>query len=646
MRQLATTRSLAATLRLISASALLAAVGASQTAPSNQVKTDWRRIGTVTIADGLASPSSGGAVERVSFLSDGRLQVALPGGRFWQTADGENWTRADSMPAPERASGAVRLPESNVVLRESKRGPALLYAGGTQLWRSEDSGRTWRNLTQTRGQSQSNSVLGAPVSDLAVDPENPDRIAVAGASGVWLSLDGGLSWQGWNDGLPAFRVTKILQAPSRSRGLQVLVKRGSESTAVEWAPGFRIGWLPSGGRDAEEALRASFAQSLPAKISAAAEGPGAFYAGSEDGRLWSSLDGGSLWRQGVLPAGTGTVQRIASDSQDGHFALAALATSAPPGVKGARVLRTLDGGANWDDLTSDLPDGPIHGLAFDRSTGAVYAATNQGVFLSFQGLRAPEPAAHWTALRGLPDAAVTDVRLDESGVRVLAAVDGYGVFESPAPHRVRQPIMLRAADYGSGPAAPGALLTIVGSPVEQVTVNSQPGIVLSSNAVESQIQVPFEASGDSLRVTASRNGAGPLNFGMALRPIAPAILTDGDGFPVIIDANSGLQVDALNPVRPGARLQVLATGLGRVRPDWPAGMAAPSEHPPEVLAGVRVLLDGAPMKVARSILAPGYVGFYLVEFDAPEFLNSGVAEVVIEGAGQTSNAVRVYTAAQ
>jgi uncharacterized protein (TIGR03437 family) len=147
-------------------------------------------------------------------------------------------------------------------------------------------------------------------------------------------------------------------------------------------------------------------------------------------------------------------------------------------------------------------------------------------------------------------------------------------------------------------------------------------------------------------VTASRTGAASLSFGLPLREVAPAILTDGDGFPVIIDADSGLQIDALNPVRPGARLQILATGLGRVRPDWPAGMAAPAEHPPEVVSGPRVLLDGVPMKVVRSVLAPGYVGFYLVEFDAPEFLDSGVAEVVIESSGQTSNTVRVYMAAQ
>lgn len=633
------------TLLLLSAATLLAPGIVAQTAAATQVKTDWRRIGTLTLAEGLASPSSGGAVERVQFLDDGRLQAALPGGRVWQTADGENWTAAETMPAAERASGAFRLPEAGAILRESKRGPAVLFAGGSQLWRSEDSGRTWSNLTQTRGGRES-SVLGAPVNDLAVDPGNPDRIAVAAASGVWVSLDGGLSWQGWNDGLPAFRVTRILAAPAGGRGVQVLLQGQSAAKAVEWAPGFRLGWLPASSGDSEEALKTAFAESLHTKLSAAAEGSGAYYAGSEDGRLWSSLDGGALWRPATLAAGSGPVLRIVSDPQDGRFALAALAGANGAGGKGPRVLRTLDGGANWDDLTSDLPDGPVQGLAFDRSTGAVYAATSQGVFLSYQGLRAPEPPARWTPLRGLPDAPSTDVRLDEAGVRVLAAVDGYGVYESPAAHRTRQPLLLRAADYASGAAAPGALLTIVGSGVDRVTVNSLPGVILSSNAIESQIQVPFEASGDSLRVTASRTGASSLSFGMPLRQVAPAILTDGDGFPVIIDADSGLQIDALNPVRPGARLQILATGLGRVRPDWPAGMAAPAEHPPEVVAGPRVLLDGVPVKVVRSVLAPGYVGFYLVEFDAPEFLDSGAAEVVIESGGQTSNTVRVYMAAQ
>jgi uncharacterized protein (TIGR03437 family) len=605
-------------------------------APAAAAKPDWRRVGTLTLAEGLPSPSAGGPVERVTFLADGALVAGLPGGRFWRTADGAAWTAVETAPPTEPAAAATRLPEPGALVRESRRGPALVYAGGEQVWRSEDGGRTWRNLTQLR----QGSLLGARVNDLAVDPENPDRVAVAAATGVWISLDGGLSWQGWNENLPAFRAVRIVAAPARGRGLHVALAGAAGTKVVEWAPGFRLGWLPTAGVDKEELLRGAYGRILNAKLSAAAEGGGAQYAGSDDGRLWASLDSGQSWRPASNSNALSEVRRIVTDPQDGRFALAALAGSEG---KGTRVLRTLDGGATWDDLTADLPEARVNGLAFDRATGALYAATERGVFLSYQGLRAPEPAARWQALAGLPEAAATDVQLDEPGVRVLAAVDGFGVFESPAPHRARQPLLLHAADYGQRPAAPGALLTIAGGQAEMVTANSLPGVVLSATPVESQIQLPFDVAGDSVRITAQRAGATALSFGLPLRQVAPAILVDGDGFPVVIDADTGLQVDALNPVRPGARLQIMATGLGRVRPDWPAGMPAPADRPPAVVAAVRVLVDGLPATVARSVLAPGYVGFYLVEFDAPQFLNAGIAEITVEAAGQLSNPVRVYT---
>jgi uncharacterized protein (TIGR03437 family) len=605
-------------------------------APAAAGKPDWRRVGTLTLAEGLPSPSAGAPVERVAFLADGALVAGLPGGRFWRTADGAAWTAVETAPPTEPATGAAQLPEPGALVRESRRGPALVYAGGEQVWRSEDGGRTWRNLTQLR----QGSLLGARVNDLAVDPENPDRVAVAAATGVWISLDGGLSWQGWNENLPAFRAVRIVAAPARGRGSHVALAGAAGTKVVEWAPGFRLGWLPTAGVDKEELLRGAYGRILNAKLSAAAEGGGAQYAGSDDGRLWASLDSGQSWRPASNSNALSEVRRIVTDPQDGRFALAALAGSEG---KGTRVLRTLDGGATWDDLTADLPEARVNGLAFDRATGALYAATERGVFLSYQGLRAPEPAARWQALAGLPEAAATDVQLDEPGVRVLAAVDGFGVFESPAPHRARQPLLLHAADYGQRPAAPGALLTIAGGQAEMVTANSLPGVVLSATPVESQIQLPFDVAGDSVRITAQRAGATALSFGLPLRQVAPAILVDGDGFPVVIDADTGLQVDALNPVRPGARLQIMATGLGRVRPDWPAGMPAPADRPPAVVAAVRVLVDGLPATVARSVLAPGYVGFYLVEFDAPQFLNAGIAELTVEAAGQLSNPVRVYT---
>jgi uncharacterized protein (TIGR03437 family) len=92
------------------------------------------------------------------------------------------------------------------------------------------------------------------------------------------------------------------------------------------------------------------------------------------------------------------------------------------------------------------------------------------------------------------------------------------------------------------------------------------------------------------------------------------------------------------------RLQILATGLGRVTPDWPAGLPAPIENPPAVTSSVVVRLDGAALEVERATLAPGYIGFYLVEVRIPELINAGAATLEMEASGQPGNRVRLYAA--
>ena len=69
-----------------------------------------------------------------------------------------------------------------------------------------------------------------------------------------------------------------------------------------------------------------------------------------------------------------------------------------------------------------------------------------------------------------------------------------------------------------------------------------------------------------------------------------------EGAPMLWDADSGLPVDVKNVARSNGRLQIWATGLGRVRPDWPAGLPAPHENPPSVVASIKVFLDGVPFR--------------------------------------------------
>ena len=81
--------------------------------------------------------------------------------------------------------------------------------------------------------------------------------------------------------------------------------------------------------------------------------------------------------------------------------------------------------------------------------------------------------------------------------------------------------------------------------------------------------------------------------------------------------------------------------MRRVTPQWPTGTPAPAENTPRVIAPVRVFVDRVPVEVSRATLAPGFVGFYLVEIAIPDAVNNGPAELYIEVAGQSSGRVSI-----
>jgi uncharacterized protein (TIGR03437 family) len=165
--------------------------------------------------------------------------------------------------------------------------------------------------------------------------------------------------------------------------------------------------------------------------------------------------------------------------------------------------------------------------------------------------------------------------------------------------------------------------------------------VLSAGERESQVQLPFDLDGPTVTLALEAGGT-TIPTVLPLRPASPAILVDRDGTPMLMDAATGALIDAQNPSRAGSILQVLASGLGRVRPDWPAGVAGPAENQPSVVTQVKAWLDGAPVEVVKAVLAPGYVGFYLVEVKLPDIVNTGASELFLEAGNSTTNRVRLY----
>ncbi|HUO31877.1 MAG TPA: hypothetical protein VMU80_21835 [Bryobacteraceae bacterium] len=606
----------------------------------------WRRVGTSAMEVGLPGLATG-PVDRVWYSDDGSLLYArTASGRIFQTKDFEQWRLTDDLkitPPAEQYASEYPAPEPFFKLANQPATSSRLYGIGQNAYRSDDGGQSWANLTAFKG----HSILGGGLSAMAVSPRDSDEVVVASNWGVWRSVDGGLSWSGLNDFLPNLPLRRFLGLPSGTHGVRMsLATNGYE---IEWAPGEKTAWKPTDGAEAQrqQNIQAALSQVLARTITAVATAKDYIYAGDSEGRLRVSSDAGNSWGAPFRLGDFGRVEAIWVDANDPRVAVAALGarTNAPASpVKPAYVLRTMNGGGFWDDITANLPDtAAAHGVAADRASGAVYVATDAGVFYTTTDLGAAGRPTAWTSLsQGLPAASATDVKLDAGGNQLYVAMEGYGVYTAIAPHRLRDPRVVSAADYSARPAAPGALLSVLGAHVESARSGDTTVPVLDASETASQIQVPFEAKGSTVTLSLDAPGAGALTFGLALQNVSPAIFVDPEGTPLVLDASSGVLLDASKPAHAGARLQILATGLGRVTPDWPTGLAAPLNDPPQVAATVHAYLDGAPVDVTQATLAPGYVGFYLISIQLPRITNTGPAELYLEAEGQQSNRVRLY----
>jgi photosystem II stability/assembly factor-like uncharacterized protein len=139
----------------------------------------------------------------------GRLLASVTspfyGPKIWFTDDLEDeWRQADGVALPE--GGDAALERIWVIVSGGDNG--TLYAGGDPgvLFESSDGGETWelnRALWEhpTRDSWEPGGG-GLCLHSIVPWPGDPDRLAVAvSAAGVWLTDDGGKSWERGNDGI-------------------------------------------------------------------------------------------------------------------------------------------------------------------------------------------------------------------------------------------------------------------------------------------------------------------------------------------------------------------------------------------------------------------------------------------------------------
>lgn len=161
-------------------------------------------------------------------------------------------------------------------------------------------------------------------------------------------------------------------------------------------------------------------------VTAIAESPfrsGLIYAGTDDGRLWRTKDGGKTWddiREKPLPVMW--VSRIVASKYE-MGTLYVTQTGRRDDDAGVYVWRSTDFGDSWEDISSNIPIGPVNVIRedpFDKKT--LYLGTDAGVYAS------TDNGSNWAILGDLPCTYVHDLKIHPRENLIIIATHGRGMF--------------------------------------------------------------------------------------------------------------------------------------------------------------------------------------------------------------------------
>jgi len=229
--------------------------------------------------------------------------------------------------------------------------PKRIYAGNTALWRSDDTGRTWRmmfpnqakkNFEHRNGDhgdysltsSDENYVAGLVIRQIVVD-SNAVHIAFSdphnGGTTILFSKDGGATFHFEHD-IPSERII-LLAYPGGERleiGTQGVYRGRADSPKPIAGPGERI-------------THASWGQ---------AEGGAIVYATATKGALFVSNDGGRTWqtRTPALGQQSGEFGAVSAASLNGliaYIGFRGLRLGDKPEDTYNGIAKTVDAGKSW-----------------------------------------------------------------------------------------------------------------------------------------------------------------------------------------------------------------------------------------------------------------------------------------------------------
>jgi len=290
--------------------------------------------------------------------------------------------------------------------------PERLY-GGTQ-----DNGT---NRTTSGALDDWLRIYGGDGFYVLVDPvDNQYIYAESQRGGLVRSTNGGLSFLNARTGIDGNDRNNwnspLEMDPNQSEILYFGTQRVYKSTnrAVSWLP------ISPDLSDGDPPGGLTFG--TVTTIAAAASNGLTVYAGTDDGHVWVTQDGGTAWTDISSDLPDRWITRVATDPNDATIAYVTLSGYREDDPL-PHVFRTENAGASWTNISGNLPEAPVNDIVVDpEQTSTLFVASDVGVFVK-------KGASDWEAAAAyLPNVPVLDLKIHPPTRQLLAGTFGRSMY--------------------------------------------------------------------------------------------------------------------------------------------------------------------------------------------------------------------------
>jgi len=274
---------------------------------------------------------------------------------YFYTGDnvGDRWRTTGPQMSVDKGQTWQHMAWENIITNGIAVGPYgkhLYTSCGNGVLASSDGGRNWR-VTENWRMTE--------IQDVAISPGNPLVVWAAGAYGLFLSFDGGVSWNRPGDPQPFRYVDNVLI--DRNNGWHVLIgtEEGLYVTRNRGETYEKV--------DPDVPVRAMMQDS---------RNPDHYWIGTDGDGLWKSIDGGENFTRTDGPGAV--INRIIQSVENPEKIICGLRHG---------VGISLDDGVSWDMYTDGFGEfSPVYALQIDKDDpDLIYAGARDGFYVSENG---------------------------------------------------------------------------------------------------------------------------------------------------------------------------------------------------------------------------------------------------------------------